>query len=148
DSDTILQIERVPESLVVLGAGVIGSEYASIFAALGVRVTLIERMGMLLSFLDDEVSGLLTRRFQEIGVEILFRTEAKRVERRDGAVKVLLSDGRELSAERLLVAAGRQSNTAGLGLEAIGAVLEKRGLLKVDATYRVVGPAGGRIYAA
>jgi NAD(P) transhydrogenase len=148
DSDTILQLDRIPRAMVVLGGGVIGCEYASIFAALGVRVTLVEAHHKLLPFLDLEVAELLTRQIQGLGVELRFHAECTRVARGAGGLEVQLSTGETLAAEKLLYAAGRWGNTAGLGLEALGVQPDKRGLLAVDAHYRVVGAPGGRIYAA
>src|SRR5207302_1690687 len=130
-------------------------EYASLFAALGVKVTLIERTNMLLGFLDDELSGLLVRRFVELGIEVRFRAEVTGVTVDGGAagggaepVRVRLADGSELRAERLLCALGRAGATAGLGLDRIGVTPDRFGKLAVDEHYRIAGARGGRVYAA
>jgi NAD(P) transhydrogenase len=148
DSDTILELDRIPKTMVILGGGVIGCEYASIFSPLGVKITLVEGRDKLLPFLDLEIAEQLTHRLQEIGVDLIFKTEAKVVEKRDGLIHTTLSNGTTLVSEKLLYAAGRNGNTAELGLENIGAVADKRGQLKVDEAYRVAGAEGGRIYAA
>jgi NAD(P) transhydrogenase len=149
DSDTILQLDRIPETMTVLGGGVIGCEYASIFSPLGVNVTLVEGRDKLLPFLDLEIAELLTRRLVEMGVEIIFKAEAKAVRRgADGLIHTTLSTGAELVGEKLLYAAGRNGNTASLGLENIDVVADKRGTLKVDEHFGVVGARGGRVYAA
>jgi NAD(P) transhydrogenase len=148
DSDTILKLDRIPRAMVVLGGGVIGCEYASIFAALGVQVTLVEGRDRLLPFLDLEIAELLTRQLAAMGVELRFKAECTGVERHASGLEVQLSTGEKLAAEKLLYAAGRSGNTAGLGLEALGVQPDKRGLLKVDQHYRVAGAPGGRIYAA
>jgi NAD(P) transhydrogenase len=134
--------------MVILGGGVIGCEYASIFAPLGVKVTLVEAREQLLPFLDLEIAELLTDRLQEIGVQIVFKAEAAAVERRDGQIDTLLSTGERLRSEKLLHAAGRDGNTAGLGLENIGVCADKRCTLKVDEHYRITGTRDGRVYAA
>ncbi len=149
DSDTILQLDRIPKTMVVLGGGVIGCEYASIFAPLGVQVTLVESRDRLLPFLDDEIAELLTRQLAQMGVRLLFKTEAARVERVGAELHTTLSTGATLRSEKLLYAAGRNGNTHGLNLEALGVTPDpKRGTLKVDPHFRVEGARGGRVYAA
>jgi NAD(P) transhydrogenase len=149
DSDTILQLDRIPRSMVILGGGVIGCEYASIFAPLGVQVTLVEGRDKLLPFLDLEIAELLTQRLRDIGVQIHFHAEAKEVTATPAGIRTLLSTGAELTSEKLLYAAGRSGNTAGLDLPVIGAVADpKRGTVHVDEHFRLAGVAGGRVYAA
>jgi NAD(P) transhydrogenase len=148
DSDEILLLDRIPETLIVVGAGVIGCEYASIFAALGItRVTLIEPRDRILGFLDREIGDRLTAAFQRLGIEILLgdqvATFAKRASGR--GVRVTLRSGRILEADRLLAAAGRLGNVAGLGLEAIGVAVDDRGRIQVDPRFATAVP---HIYAA
>lgn len=147
-SDTILQLDRLPRSLVVLGGGVIGCEYASIFAALGCEVTIIEGRDQILGFLDPEINTLLTASLERLGCRVLLRREVTAVRREDTTLRCVLGDGTALSCERLLFAGGRTGNTASLGLANVGVTADKRGLLACDANYRVVGARGGRIYAA
>ena len=147
DSDTILKLPEVPKRLVILGGGVIGCEYGSMFAALGCSVTIVEGRDAILGFLDNEVNHLLTDRMREIGVEILLKRQVVNVGRKDGVLHCELDDGRDLACERLLFAGGRAGNTQGLGLEHVGVVPDPRGLVKVDEHYRVVG-ARGNIFAA
>ncbi|MFI5300866.1 MAG: Si-specific NAD(P)(+) transhydrogenase, partial [Polyangiales bacterium] len=149
DSDTILSIDRLPASLVVLGAGVIGCEYACMFAELGVKVTLIDGRDALLPFLDREISERLRASMTTAGIEVRLGASYKSV-RRDGvesardAIVCALSDGAELRCDKLLFAAGRSGRTRGLHLDRVGLVADKRGCLTVDATYKT---SADRIYA-
>lgn len=145
DSDSILNLAEMPESLIVLGAGVIGCEYASMFAALGVRVTLVDRKTELLEFLDRDMSEALRVAFVEMGMEVLLQNGAKAVRCDGGKIVLELNTGGQLYADKLLVAAGRSSNTKGIGLEEVGVELGTRGAVKVDKEYRSSVP---NIFAA
>jgi len=138
DSDEVLDMDRIPQTFIVVGGGVIGSEYASIIAALGVtKVTLVETRDRLLNFLDEEIGDRLTRAFQRIGIEVILGDKITTYEKLEARhVRVKLASGRVLDAERLLVAAGRTGNTHGLGLDVIGVELDARGLIVVDHDYR------------
>jgi NAD(P) transhydrogenase len=148
DSDSILRLDRIPRAMVVLGGGVIGCEYASIFAALGTKCTIVEGRDQILGFLDGETNALLTKQLRALGIDLLFKKEVVDVGRKDGVLHCKLSDGTDLECERLLFAGGRAGNTRGMGLERIAAAADARGLLKVDDKFRVAGVAGGRVYAA
>lgn len=149
DSDSILRLDKIPEALVVLGGGVIGCEYASIFAALGTRCTVVEGRAQILGFLDGELNALLTAQLRALGCEILLERQVTEVGRSgDGKLHCRLSDGTDLVCERLLFAGGRAGNTRGLGLDRIGAHPDGRGLLRCDEHFRVLGVPGGRVYAA
>jgi len=151
DSDTILRIDRLPTSLTIIGAGVIGCEYASMFAALGVKVTLVEPRAELLSFLDAEVSEALRLGLIELGVDVRLLTAAGEVRREGDLIVTELRPSDPSAApstvatDKLLFCAGRSGATASLGLEALGVVLGKRGAVEVDANYRTNIPS---IYAA
>jgi NAD(P) transhydrogenase len=153
DSDSILHLEGMPDTMTVIGAGVIGCEYASMFAALGVKVTLVEPRGELLSFLDAEISEALRVALLRAGVDVRLNCSASDV-RRSGdkiATKVTTKSqasdtkAQEIAADKLLFAAGRSGATATLGLDAVGVKLAKRGYIEVDADYRTSVPS---IYAA
>ena len=148
DSDSILRLDTIPRELIVLGGGVIGCEYASIFAALGTKCTIVEGRDSILGFLDHEVNQLLTEQLRKIGCELLFKREVVDVGRSNGKLHCRLSDGTDLECERLLFAGGRAGNTRGMAFERIGVTPDARGLLRTDEHYRVVGAPGGRIYAA
>jgi NAD(P) transhydrogenase len=151
DSDEILDLDFVPRSLAVVGAGVIGCEYATMFAALGVEVTLIEPRERLLPFLDEEIATLLDGSFGALGIARRYGWSVSEVRvERPGDVRFRATEARtgrteDLRAEKLLYCAGRQGNTEGLGLERVGVVPDKRGLLKVDERFRTSCPT---IYAA
>ncbi|HET9913439.1 MAG TPA: Si-specific NAD(P)(+) transhydrogenase [Anaerolineales bacterium] len=145
DSDTILNMKRIPKTMVVVGGGVIGTEYASIFAVLGVRVTLIEPKGRIVSFVDSEIGQRLTDQLLKLGIDFIFDDRMTSMEARGDHVRLTLEKGGEHDFEVALVAAGRQSNIQGLGLEQVGIETGKRGLIFVDENYRTSVP---NIYAA
>jgi NAD(P) transhydrogenase len=146
DSDTILQLDRLPKSMIVLGGGVIGCEYTTMFASLGVAVTLIEGRPRLLPFLDSEMGERLRGAMQSLGVDIKLEATAKVIRREAGkGIVCELASGEVLSCEKLLVASGRSGRTQGLGLEGAGVDVDKRGYVKVDANYRTARPS---VYAA
>jgi NAD(P) transhydrogenase len=146
DSDTILNLDRLPRTLAVVGAGVIGCEYACIFAALGVAVHLIDGRDTLLPFLDAEISRALGAAMERNGIW-LHRNERVQecVVAGPDLIALKLASGGELSVEAVLVAAGRESNTAQLNLPAAGVTVGERGLVRVDDHYRTSAP---HIYAA
>jgi NAD(P) transhydrogenase len=146
DSDTILNLDRLPRTLAVVGAGVIGSEYACIFAALGVEVHLIDSRDTLLPFLDAEVSHALADAMERNGI-LLHRNERVQecVVAGPNWIVLKLASGVELAVEAVLVASGRKSNTAELNLPAAGVTVGERGLVHVDKHYRTSVP---HIYAA
>ncbi len=147
DSDEILALDHLPDRLVVLGAGVIGCEYACMFAALGVKVTLVEARTQFLSFLDHEIGQALERSMRErLNIEIRKGHRWGAIHRdADGKLLCDLADGSVLTCEKLLFAAGRVGNTDGLGLESVGLAADERGALKVDDRFRTQVPS---IYAA
>ncbi len=145
DSDTILGIDRIPTSLVVIGGGPVGCEYASIFTALGVRVTLVDRAERLMPFLDVEASEQLRNCFADMGMALLLGAPRASVERVEAGLRVALADGRTLAADKVLFAAGRRGNTEELDLEAAGVALDERGRIVVDSEFRTAAPG---IFAA
>jgi NAD(P) transhydrogenase len=146
DSDTILDLDRIPDRLAVIGGGVIGCEYACMFAALGTRITIVEGREALLSFLDREVSARLQRSLERAGHEVLVNDAATSIVRRPGGpLRITLRSGRVLDVDKVLYSAGRAGNTAGLGLEAAGVQADARGRIAVDAQFRTSQP---HIFAA
>jgi NAD(P) transhydrogenase len=141
DSDSILEIDSLPASLAVLGGGVIGCEYASMFAALGTDVHLIERREPLLPFLDTEIVDRMTAGMGDLGVTFHLGERADTVARRDGELVCTLPSGREIATEKVLVTAGRVGNTADLGLEALGVQTDERGRIVVDEKLRTSAPS-------
>jgi NAD(P) transhydrogenase len=145
DSDTILDIDRPFRSIVVVGGGPIGCEYASIFNALSIEVTLVDIGPVLLPFLDREVSGALADCFQRAGMKIRLSAGSATIARRRGVLTVTTAGARALRPDKVLFAAGRSGNTEGLGLEEAGVELDPRGRVLVNAQFRTTAPA---IYAA
>jgi NAD(P) transhydrogenase len=146
DSDTILQIDRLPKTMLIVGGGVIGCEYASMFAAMRVQVTLVEGRARLLPFLDQEVAERLRGAMQTLGVTFHFGQLTTGIRRVDGrGIVTTLASGAEIAAEKVLASSGRSGWTEGLGLETIGVKVDSRGAVQVDADYRTAVP---NVYAA
>ncbi|MBI2742715.1 MAG: Si-specific NAD(P)(+) transhydrogenase [Chlamydiales bacterium] len=148
DSDTILQIKRFPRSLCVVGAGVIGCEYATIFSTIGTHVYLVNDKEQILPFIDQEVAKDLVVQMQENEVEILFNTSIESMqmtENESDPIAVRLKNGKVLHVDMFLFAAGRSGNTKALDCEKIGLKLGHRETIDVDSTYRTNIP---HIYAA
>ena len=137
DSDTILHLDRIPKVMAVIGAGVIGAEYGCTFCALGSEVHIIDGRDLLLPFLDAEVSRALTETLTKSGITFHWQEKVVKCEALpDRSVKLTLSSGREMTVDALLVAAGRQSNTANLGLDQVGVKMGERGLIPVDEHFQ------------
>ncbi|BCR04101.1 dihydrolipoyl dehydrogenase [Desulfuromonas versatilis] len=134
-SDEILAIKELPKSLLIIGGGYIGCEFASIFGTLGTEVTLVEQLPQLLSYTDRQAVRELEKAFRESGVKVHTGTSVESLEVGDGAVSARLSSGETLNVEKALVAVGRVPNSAGLGLEEAGIKVEK-GAVVVDERLR------------
>lgn len=145
DSDTILVLGRLPKKMVVIGGGVIGCEYATMFAAMKVEVTLVEGRARLLPFLDLEMGERLRGAMQHLGIDFRLEAQTKSVVRRGEEIVVELASGEQLVCDRLLFAAGRTGRTAELDLGKVGLAADKRGYITVDESYRTTVPS---IYAA
>jgi len=145
DSDSILRIDQIPKTMAIIGGGVIGSEYACIFGALGVQVILIDGRDRLLPFVDSEISAHLRKELERIGLQFRFNTKVDSVEVRDGQAHLVLNSGETVICDIALIAAGRKSNVEGLCLEEVGIELGKNGLVKVNDHYQTTVP---HIYAA
>ena len=146
DSDEFLEMSQIPRSLIVIGAGVIGVEYATMFAALDVRVTLIEPRETFLDFIDSTLIQEFTHEIRENGVDLRLGSPVSLIEDGGDYVGVSLENGRNVRAEMLLFAAGRMGATEKLGLGAAGLATDHRGRLDVDRkTYQTLVT---HIYAA
>jgi NAD(P) transhydrogenase len=144
DSDTILSLERLPDRILIIGGGAVGSEYASIFAALGAQVTLVDRAARLLPFVDREISDALAENLVRSGVRLIFGAQVESVGRdRDGLI--VRVDGEELHPDVVLHAAGRSANVEGLGLADAGVRADSRGRIQVAESFRTTAEG---IYAA
>lgn len=139
DSDTILNITRFPKTLCVVGAGVIGCEYSSIFSTMGVRVYLINKYEVILPFLDQEISNSLISQMREDNIETLFNDGVEGVsvpKDDDTPITVSLVSGKKLDVDMFLFASGRVGNLNGLGWKEIGLEVNSRMQIAVDETYK------------
>jgi NAD(P) transhydrogenase len=144
DSDGILQLDRIPASLLVVGAGVVGIEYAAIFASLGSKVTVVERRDQLLDFCDGEIVEALRYHLRELGVTFRFRETVTAVERFEEESVTHLESGKQILSEVVLYSAGRQGATEALALGNAGLEADDRGRIAVDDRFRT---AVDHIYA-
>ncbi|HEY1189914.1 MAG TPA: Si-specific NAD(P)(+) transhydrogenase [Gemmata sp.] len=145
DSDEILDLHRMPRSLAVIGAGVIGSEYACMFAALGVETHLIDGRNRLLPFLDADLSAALEAAMRRLGVKFVWGESVGSCDAPGaGDVRLGLSSGRELAADHVLICAGRASRAAELDPGAAGVTVGRKGRLEVNEHFQTAVP---HIYA-
>ena len=144
DSDTVLKMKQTPWRVTIYGAGVIGCEYASIFANLDLKVNLVNTRDRLLSFLDDEITDALSYHLRDQGVLILHNESYERVEVNDNGVSVHCRSGKVIKSDVLLWANGRTGNTDDMGFEAIGVGINNRGQVEVDSRFQTALP---HIYA-
>lgn len=136
DSDTILTLYQVPDSLLVVGGGVIGCEYACMFNALGVRVALVEKRGGLLGGIDREVADALLAQMRDTGITVYFNDEVTQVGMPDlDTVEVKLKSGIKERVSAVLVSSGRSGNTEGLALDKVGIQVNERGQVLVNERY-------------
>lgn len=144
DSTSILNIKHIPKSLIIMGGGVIGSEYATIFAALGVKVTLFDRGDRLLKFLDHEISTELQKHFPRDNVEYIKSCGDFSIKKVNGNARVTLENGPEYTAECLFFALGREANTASLTIDNASIKLNEYHYIEVNDLYQTSTP---HIYA-
>ncbi len=145
NSDQLLEMKDIPHTLIVVGGGVIGVEYACMFAVLGVRVVLVERRPRLLEFADAEIVEALSYHLREKRVTLRLNEEVASVEESaGGGVAANLKSNKRISGDALLYAVGRQGNVDGLDLAKAGLAVDNRGRVAVDAEFRTTVP---NIYA-
>ena len=145
DSDTILSLDMMPTSMLVIGGGVIGCEYACMFAILGIEVTVVEQRGRVISSLDQEIAASLQSQMEALGVRFHFNDTVVSVSTNPEYVEVRLKSGIAVKSHTIMVSLGRSGNTKRLGLEQVGVTTDKRGYVKVDEHYQSDVP---HIYAA
>jgi len=145
DSTSLLGLKTIPKSILVLGGGIIGSEYASFFAALGIDVTIIDKREHLLPMLDSEIGIHLQTALTDIGLRFLGNKEPQTITRENDRAHVTFKDGTTLSADTLLYALGRVANVKQLHIENTGITLNDKGYIPVNALFQTVVP---HIYAA
>ena len=143
--DIVLKLDHIPRTLLVVGAGVIGIEFASMFAALGTKVTVVDGRPEMLDFCDAEVVEALRFHLRDLGMAFRFGEVVTTVERRDGGTLTTLASGKQVAAEAVFYSAGRQGATRELALENAGLDADGRGRIAVDEAYRTAVP---HVYAA
>lgn len=147
-SDEILTLDHLPKTMAIVGAGVIGTEYTTIFSTLGVRVTLIDKRPILLDFVDDEIADSLAYHMREHRVTLRLGEDVAGIEKFEDEhgkrVKIHLASGKQVIAEKLLYSIGRTGNTGKLGLDVAGLTADDRGRIKVNSHYQTAVP---NIYA-
>lgn len=136
DSDTILKLKHSPRKVTVIGAGVIGCEYASIFGGLGAKVELINPSSSLLNFLDTEISDALSYHLRNTGVRSRHNEEFEHIEYHDDHIVTYLQSGKKIRSDIVLWANGRSGNTPGLGLKELGIETNSRGQIPVNESYQ------------
>ncbi len=154
-SDGALNVKNIPQSLIIIGAGVIGCEFACIFRELGSEVTILEMMPHAVSTEDREISELLERELKKKKIKLMTGVKVERAEARNDGVHVFLSDGKELVAEKLLVSIGRALNTENIGLETVGIQKGTRGEIitnekmetNIEGVYAIGDATGGVLLA-
>ena len=132
-SDEAIQLTSIPKSLLIVGAGVIGSEFAFIYRTFGAEVTMVEMMEHAISTEDEEMSKLLERELKKAKIKLVTNVKVEKVEKSsDGMMVAKLSNGAEVRAERILVSIGRSMNSENLGLDNVGVVIGRRGEITVN----------------
>ena len=139
-SDDVLNLPEIPRTLTIVGGGAIGLEYCSTFAALGVRVTLVDRNQRLLGFADDEIVDALVYHLRQNGVTLRLNESVQDIEyireRRGDGVRVLLESGKQIIGDSVMYCVGRTGNTGALNLDAAGLQVDGRGRIAVDDNYQ------------
>jgi NAD(P) transhydrogenase len=136
DSDGVLALERIPASLIVVGAGVVGVEYASVFAALGTKVTVVETRPNMLDFCDEQVVEALRYHLRDLSVTFRFGETVAAVDTHTDGTLTSLASGKKIAADTVVYSAGRQGATEALDLETAGLCADDRGRIKVDDSFR------------
>lgn len=145
DSTQLLAIDYLPKTLVVLGGGIVGSEYASFFAALGTEVTVVDKRSHLLPLLDEEIGLHLQKALHGLGLTVVGNSEVAHIEKKGDLVETRLKSGTVLQSETLLFALGRSANVDQLQIEKLGIALDKNGYIPVNSLFQT---AVSHIYAA
>jgi dihydrolipoamide dehydrogenase len=141
DSTTALELESVPESLLIIGAGVIGCEFASVFSELGSKITMVEMMPQMLPLEDKRLAKQFQTIFKKKGIEVLLKTRVEGIaEYRADSITANLEGGQQITAEKMLVSIGRQPNTQDIGLETVGVETDGRGYIVVNDKLETSAP--------
>lgn len=132
DSTSLLALKSLPAKIIIIGGGVIGCEFASLYSNLGVEVTILELLPRIISTEAEEISQALTRAFTKKGIKVEVNVRVQKIERTKNGVKVLVEDGRIFEADCCLVSVGRSLNTKDNGLEKVGVVIQENGMIAVN----------------
>ena len=143
-SQHLLDLDRIPASLLIVGAGVEGCEFAALYSGLGTTVTMVELMARVLPLEDEDISSMMERELKKRGVTVLTGTTVENIERSPAAITAHLKDGTQVVAEKLLVSVGRGMNSRGIGLEQVGVQTGRRGEILVNERMETTVPG---IYA-
>lgn len=154
-SDDALKLTEIPKSMIIVGAGVIGCEWACIFRELGTEITMVELLPRAVSTEDEEISDALARELKKKKIKLMTGVGVESVSVNKGGVEAKLPDGKTLSAEKMLVSIGRAFNSEGIGLEEVGVETGKRGEIvvnekmetRVDGIYAIGDVTGGILLA-
>ena len=136
DNAGILSIDKIPESLLIIGGGVIGSEFANIFSSFGTKVTIVELLPRILSTEDEEVSKVIYNVFRKKGIDIFTDTIVEKVEKSDDDFICTASGGNKITADKVLISVGRRPNSSDIGIEKAGVEVDQKGYIKVDSHLR------------
>lgn len=145
DSNELLDLKQLPKSIIIVGGGVIGTEYACMLAAVGVKVTLVDGRPRLMEFIDDEIGEALQFRLRDIGIRLKLGESVASIDLTHDGVEATMESGKRVRAQMLMYAIGRQGATAKLNLDAAGLTADNRGRLTVNAQFQTAVP---HIYAA
>jgi dihydrolipoamide dehydrogenase len=136
DNTGILSLNELPESLLIVGGGVIGSEFANIFSSFGSKVTIVELLPRILSTEDEEVSKIIDNEFRQKGIKIFTNSKVDSFKKSGKNYSCTISGGDKISADKILLSVGRKPNSTGIGLERAGVELNEKGYIKVDSHLR------------
>ena len=136
DNIGILSLKKLPKSLLVVGGGVVGSEFANIFASFGTKVTIVELLPRILTTEDEEVSKVIHKALRKKDVDIFTSTKVEESKKEGNKFKLKLSGGEKLEAEKILISVGRGPNSKDIGLEEAGVATDEKGNIKVDSRLR------------
>lgn len=132
DSTSLLAMKTLPKSMIIVGGGVIGCEFASLYATLGVKVTILELLPRIISTESEEISKVLTRAFVKKGIEVETGVKVEKINRTAAGIKIFVEGGKTFEADMCLVSVGRSLNTQGIGLEKAGVQLLQNGMIGVN----------------
>ncbi len=132
DNAGMLSVKEIPQSLLIIGGGAVGSEFANIFSSFGTKVTIIEMLPRILSTEDEEVSKLICKVFKRKGIDIFTNSKVEKVTKSGKSFRCTISGGSEINAGWVLISVGRKPNSSGIGLEEAGVEVDGKGYIKVD----------------